>query len=334
MTNPPTKLSRAKAPGKLILSGEHSVVYQQPAIAMAVNQQVTVNVIPANNISIRFLGNTFQLACGELPAKIQAIKNRYAEYQKSNLDIKYIFNHPSELILLILDNYPVIQGLQLTLHSELPIGCGMGTSAAVIVACFTALNDYFNINTSADDLYQKALAVENFQHGKSSGLDIRISQHGGALFIETGKSRSLHLNIQHFFMINTGKPGSTTGQCVEYVKRYQHDRALWQAFGETTLAFKQALEENNTSSLNQAIRANHKLLTHIGVVPARVQHFIEQIESLGFSAKTSGAGSIQGDNGGMVIAAADNPQPLEALCERLHYKLSPITGEPFGATCY
>lgn len=334
MRNFTIKVSQAKAPGKLILSGEHAVVYQHPAIAMAVNKHVNVKIQSHHTIFINFENNFFEIPYKELPLRIKKIKQRYADYQLGNFDIKAIFDHPSELILLILNDYPITEGLNITLTSDLPIGCGMGASAAVILACFTALNDYFNITLLADELYQCALTIENFQHGKSSGLDIRISQFGGALFIEQSHRTPLNINSQHFFAINSGKPVSTTGQCVEHVKRYQHDTTLWQAFSQTTYAFKQTLEENNLPRLQDIIKENHQLLTRIGIVPEKIQYFIKNIESLGFAAKISGAGSIQGDAAGMVIVAAEDITPLETLCQHYNYQLSSITGELYGARTY
>lgn len=334
MRNHSIKQSRARAPGKLILSGEHAVVYQQPAIAIAVNKHVTTNIKPDEDLSIHFLEYVFTLPLSALAQKVQAIKNRYEKYQQGKLDIKQIFEHPSELVLLILDDYKLNQGLSISLHSELPIGCGMGTSAALILSCLTALNDYFDIHASPNEVYQQALVLENFQHGKSSGLDISISQLGGALFIEQAKHYPLNLNLQDFCMIHTGKPSSTTGECVEHVKKYKQDQRLWKSFSDITHQLKLALEKNNVQLLNEAIKENHKLLMHIGVVPQRVAEFIQQLELLGYSAKISGAGSIRGESGGMVIVAAKDITPLQAVCERFHYTASSITGEPLGARVY
>lgn len=301
---------------------------------MAVNKHVNVRISAHEGIVIHFEDHALHLSCAELPLRVQRIKQHYADYQQSQCDINHLFEHPSELLLLILDHYDIAPGLRLNLSSELPIGCGMGTSAAVILACFTALNDYFKVSMSQDDLYQRALAIENFQHGKSSGLDISMSQRGGALFIEQGHRYPLDINIQPFLAINTGKPSVTTGECVESVKRYQHDTALWQAFGETTYAMKQALEEHNFQLLNDALKANHRLLSRIGVVPEKIQAFIKHIESLGCAGKISGAGSIQGDAGGMVIVLANEMTALRTACEAFDYALSPITGEPLGARTY
>lgn len=327
-----TKVSQAKAPGKIIVSGEHAVVYGQPAIAMAINKYITVSVKPDIDISIHFLDMQFHYDCNEVAEICQKIQKRYQEYLQQQRPIQQVLHHPGELLLLILNQYPLQTGLRLTIESELAIGCGMGASAALINATLLALNDFFTQTKTAEQLYQTALNIEHHQHGHSSGLDIAMSLFGGALYVVNQQRQAFALQTDYFFVINSGAPQSSTGECVEYVKQFAEQKKRWLDFGETCEAIKDALANKDYTALKLGIQRNHRLLCQIGVVPNAIQQLIQQIEKLGFAAKISGAGSIEGNHAGMILVAAQgNLENLQQLCSAYNYKCEAIKGEPHGA---
>lgn len=298
---------------------------------MAVNKFMTLTVQESEQIRICFSTKMYETPRRDLKQTVQTIKQRFQAYQHNQIHINAVLNHPGELILLILNDYPLSSGLNLQFNSELPIGCGMGASAAVILASLTALNDYFKQQVPPETLYQKALTIEHYQHGTSSGLDIAISQEGGLLLIENNKRVPLIVGEPTFFAINTGSPESTTGECVEAVKQFEHDTTLWQRFAKCTYDFKSALEQGRTDAVRHAIQTNHQLLTAIGVVPEAIQQFILNLESIGFSAKISGAGSISGNKAGMLLASGEDETALKSLCEAHNYTYFNVSGEASGA---
>lgn len=130
------------------------------------------------------------------------------------------------------------------------------------------------------------------------------------------------------FMVQTGRPESTTGECVVEVERKMRNSAIWSEFEAVTNAFEQAIRTNDGQDLHWLVRENNRLLAAIGVVPERVQRFIREVEQEGGSAKICGAGSVVGNNAGVVLVFADVP-PAE-LCAKHGYTVSPVRGDPLG----
>lgn len=315
-------------------------MHGQPAIATAVSKHLiaTADQTDTKRIEVIFLDNTFTLALENLPAYANNIKNRYQAYQQQTHNIKTVLSHPADLIMMLIDNLTKEKSLNtgLTFHieSNLPIGCGMGASAALIVACQTALCDLLSIDLSNADRFTIAQTVEHYQHGKSSGLDVQLALNGGTLEIQGQHKTPFTYHCNTLFAVETGQPQSATGECVHHVtQRFQQDTKLWQAFAECTKTMKSALIKEDFQLLTCAMRENHQLLTKIGVVPQKVQRFISDIESAGQAAKISGAGSIKGEHGGMVIVACEQPNLLKTLCERYQFPFFKIHKESRGAHC-
>ena len=112
------------------------------------------------------------------------------------------------------------------------------------------------------------------------------------------------------------------------MERNFKNSAIWSEFEDVTNAFEDAISSNNEQKLNWLVRENNQLLNAIGVVPPRVQQFIADIERSGASAKVCGAGSVVGEQGGIVLVFSDH-QPAE-LCAKYGYTVSPVRGDPLG----
>ncbi|MFC2304964.1 MAG: GHMP kinase, partial [Cardiobacterium hominis] len=115
-----------------------------------------------------------------------------------------------------------------------------------------------------------------------------------------------------WYWILSGIPAVSTGESVAHVrKQHGHDASLWQQFAATTTALQTALTTG--ADPRPALRENHRLLTHIGVVPAPAAALIRDIETAGGAAKISGAGAHRGDGGGIILAYHPDPQAIPAL---------------------
>ncbi len=166
------------------------------------------------------------------------------------------------------------------------------------------------------------------QHGRASGVDSYVSLHGGCVRFQGGEAQKVPLPRVPVFIVHTGVPETTTGECVSRVAREFEKSMIWDDFEEITRRVEQVLGRNDIGAIQAAIRENHRLLVRIGVVPERVQQFVADIERWGGSAKISGAGAIAGDKGGVVMVIAEKP-PVE-LCTRYGYELVAVRGEPLG----
>jgi mevalonate kinase len=331
---------KAIAPGKLILSGEHAVVYDRPAIAMAVDRSAQSVVIPeggADEIAFNLLdlklNESFTLrALREL--KNRVLKN-YRLFLDGQLGIREVLYKPIELFqfafITVLDglHLKVADGLKIDLHSNIPIGCGMGSSAATVLCVLRAIGHYFRVEFRPEWYLAYSLEAENLQHGHASGVDSYISMNGGCARFQKGEARQLPLPRMPMHLVHTGVPETTTGECVARVQQQFANSAIWNDFEAVTNAMEQALPRNNLREIQGVIRENQRLLREIGVVPGKVQDFIADIEKWGAAAKICGAGAVGGDKGGMVLVCSQ--QAPKELCDRYGYSLLSVRGEPLGA---
>ncbi len=328
------------APGKLILSGEHAVVYGSPALAMAVNRFVTATVSHETASQVAFdltdLSHRSRLSVDALHILKAKIKENYYRFIRGDYSIREVLQKPFELaqfamgVLAEALNISLPHGVNIHVQSDIPIGCGMGSSAATIISVMQAMANYLELPVPHDKLYQLALEAENMQHGSSSGLDLRIALQGGCLYVHGNEIQSRAIPQLPMYLVNTGTPAATTGQCVEKVAPYFKTNSLADEFTAVTNAMDLALCQENWRGMSEAVRENHRLLTKIGVVPERVQKFIAQIEASGGAAKICGAGSVAGDKAGAVLVISDDKHIVSALSTRNDYNVIPITGELRG----
>ncbi len=315
----------ARAPAKLILSGEHAILHGVPAIAMAINIYCKTTVSNQSLPRVLFdLANLEHKRMRTLQhlrrfkAKVQADYHRFLEGEHS---IRKVLTEPFHLLeytaSAFIDklNLKMQDGLSVHTHSDIPSGYGMGSSAAAIVSLNFALNQHSKKNLSRDELFHLNLAAENLQHGHSSGLDIYVSAQGGCVqFCHDKTTTPLDWPDFPFTLILTGKPASTTGECVSHTKAtFQQEPQRIQAFHAVSQAMIQAMQTQDFSAFKTAITENERLLEALGVVPLRVQTLIQSLKQADIAAKICGAGAISGTAAGVVMAFASMDQIKQAL---------------------
>lgn len=328
------------APGKLILSGEHSVVYGQPALAMAVNRYAIATarpqMLPIISFDLSDLSYEHGLTFSALRQLKNSIKDKYQRFIHGEYSIREVLHKPVELaqfaLTLFLEtlNLKPTHGIKIHLKSDIPIGCGMGSSAATVLSIVHAIGHHFEMDLSSDIFYRLALEAEKMQHGKSSGLDLKVSLNGGCIYFKNQEIQTRALPSAPFYLVNTGSPDSSTGDCVSEVAAHFKNSSIGDDFAAVTDAMDVALQKNNSSTMMETIRANHQLLTQIGVVPNDVQQFIREIEQRNAAAKICGAGAVKGSKAGVVLVMTDDADALKNLCARYHYTMSPVIGESRG----
>lgn len=332
----------SRAPAKIILSGEHAVVYGCPSIAIAVNRYAITEIERNQDQGIFFtlsdLRTTLKITLSTLRRVRDRLLETYRRFIEGKAGIREVVTAPADLfqyaLLSLIEDCQIdpLDAMRITIHSSIPIGCGMGSSAATVVSFVKAILHFFHINKGIDWVEKFILDVERLQHGKASGVDSFISLHGGCVrFQKEHLPYRLEMPQQSMWIILTGNPESSTGECVSAVsKKWTSHYA--KEFEEVTTLFEQGLQKKDTATLLEAMKKNHRLLTMLGVVPEKVQSFISSIESFGGAAKISGAGSICGEGGGVVIAIAD--KNIESLCQQYGYQIFPLKGEMLGATVH
>ncbi|NCX93181.1 MAG: hypothetical protein EBX40_00680 [Gammaproteobacteria bacterium] len=233
-----------KAPGKLILSGEHAVVYGSPALATAVNCYTTVHLVPEPG-EIGFfdfpdLGFKASFGAPALALLLQKLNSRLAAFTAQKISVKALLDHPAELLLyaagLILEQagFPPV-GFKCTLSSTIPMSAGMGSSGSSIVAIQYAFKESLGCEINTDDFLALALKAEQLQHGRSSGLDLKLAYHGGIQFSDQGVLHPRSYSLPDLAIVNTGKPKSSTGECVMQAQPFfKNQPELLSAFADTT----------------------------------------------------------------------------------------------------
>jgi mevalonate kinase len=329
---------KAIAPGKLILSGEHSVVYGKPAVAMAIDRSVTATIEDAADGQISFDLQDISEHDSFTMLALQDFKrralNNYHLFLEGKLGIRDVLHKPVDLFkfgfITVLDGLhrSLETGIVIKLKSSIPAGSGMGSSAASVLSELRALGHYLRVDFKPEWYYEFSLETEKLQHGHPSGVDSYISLYGGCAAFQNGEAKSIPLPRMKMYLVETGVPEATTGECVVQVKEQFQNDMIWNDFEAVTNEVEKAVRENNSALMRSLMKENHRLLCRIGVVPQKVQQFIADVETAGGAAKICGAGSIRGQNGGVVLVLADF-MPT-SLAGKYGYNVSPVRGDPLG----
>ena len=331
----------AVAPGKVILSGEHSVVYGAPAIALAVSESIAARFLPTGSTSVSIPENTLAIDSGSGPCGALALSDldrlkvkldqRYTEFEAGQRAVETLLDRSDDLLLYALAQIGSCPAGIVQTSSTLPTGSGMGSSAAAIAATLTLAEQLSGNHLTQAERFERVRYCERLQHGRGSAIDAAAVTYGGLVRVQGGAVQRLDCHLgKGWFRVQTGRPSVTTGQCVAAVREQKFDAALWQQFADITDQLPDALQDQ--VRLISLLRQNHRLLDTIGVVPAKVRAFIEDVEALGGAAKISGAGAHQGDAGGLVLCYLPDGD-LTALCDRYQYSLSSLTEDSQGARC-
>lgn len=325
-----------KAPAKIILTGEYAVLFGAPAVATAVSKFATTRIAPfqAEKMSLTLTNfrQTVSSTLNSLRRVRRGLLENYKRLLVGRLDVRQLLKHPSQIFefafISLVDAccLELEEGAWIQLESEIPIGCGMGSSAASVVSFLKALASYLKIERGVDWLFKLALEVEHLQHGRSSGIDTYVSLHGGSVSYRKGIATPLTFPFKEMILVNTGKPQSTTGECVQQVRREFVSSSIWNEFTAVGTAM---LSSTTLESFLLAVRENARLLEKLGVVPKPVQAFTQAVEAEGGAAKVCGAGAIRGAGGGVV--ALFGIEPDSHLLKRFGYSAMKVEVGVTGA---
>ncbi|BBN58921.1 mevalonate kinase [Hydrogenovibrio marinus] len=337
-----------KAPAKLILSGEHAVVNECPAISMAIDLpmfcEVTSEAIDTHQVpfvEIELVDchqkHAFPFAIWQQMAI--DIESRYQLFESGAMSIRSVLKQPVDLVLTTLHHFHHHFKLQ-SMHWDIKIyghgllGKGLGSSAAVIISLLHSLFKHHHKAINTVEILSLAKAIESRQHGHSSGIDPTTIFQGGLLYYLQHKPfQPLTPHKFNAWLIDTGTPESTTGQVVNHVKsRFPAEHPIWNHFTQITEDIRNAWQDQDSFSLKESIQKNQTLLEEIGIVPDKVKHFIKELEQNPDQvAKMCGAGNHKGQNGGVLLCLSPLP-PLE-LCNRYGYNCIAINLSQKGSHC-
>lgn len=304
-----TSRRRTSAPAKVILFGEHFVVYGNPALLAAINKRTTADARVTESQRKITIESDLGISAEYLCASSRAIKR--SMNNASMLDP--IFDAISRVLVLRPAGNGV--GVHLDLSSEVPYGIGLGSSAASCVATVAAVDSLFGAH-DRQWICNKAVQAERTIHMNSSGADCYVSTFGGIMQYSRreGYTRIQPKTPLQLIVSSTGLRHST-GELVEKVRKLREaEKARFKGLAlqasRICAAAVVAIQSGKTDEVGRLMTENQRLLKEIGVS----HHLAETIIDLSLSAGALGAKITGAGGGGAVIAlAASKRQSIEIV---------------------
>jgi mevalonate kinase len=283
-------VTTSSAPGKIILFGEHAVVYGRPALAVPVTQvQATATVSENSRGGIMIEAPNINLS---------------AELSSLTPDQPLVAVINSVFSTLRISNPPACT---VYLQSTIPVASGLGSGAAVSVAIIRALSEFLGKPLPDEKVNALAFEAEKLYHGTPSGIDNTVVTYAKPVyFIKRKPIKTFHVGAPFTIMIGgTGISASTKESVGAVRKLWQSDKPRWERIftrvGEIVWNARQAIERGDTAELGRLMDANHTLLQKMTVSCVELDQLVEAARTSGaLGAKLSGGG-----RGGNMIALVD-----------------------------
>jgi len=304
---------KVSAPGKLMLFGEHAVVYERPCLVTAVDQRISVGLKKRDDGKI----------C--LNAPDINIKNFFI----SPKDLKG--PQPKEISFVLttvknfFEKYKIKSGLEVKTKSQFSKQFGLGSSSAVTVSTIKGLAELFGIQINKKELFGLAYKTVLDIQGVGSGFDVASTVYGGILYFLTGGKIIEEIKVDKLPII-VGYTGikADTPTFIKMVsnKLSQESRKINKIFDEiekiVDLA-KTEIENQRWEKVGQLMNQNQKLLRELGVSSKELENLIRaSLKAGAFGAKLSGAG---GGDCMIAIANKDNFNKINKAIERAGGKI-------------
>ena len=290
---------KTSACGKVILLGEHAVVYGVPALCGALQGGVEVEVIPGQG---RLIVPEWEVATPTLATLLDPT----TRHGHSSL--------ADALVAIVESSFAAVSRplsaadlpVDFVARFAIPTGAGLGSSAALSVALVRAVDRAAELGLSESDIDAAAFAAEKVFHGSPSGLDHTVAQRGGfglyrrghGLSVLTG-TPALRLCIGH-----TGRARDTKGRVarVAELTKQQPDKtaAIFARIATLVEESAAALARHDLARLGDAMNENQQLLSLLDVSCPE----IEQVCAIARDAGALGAKLTGGGGGGCVVALA------------------------------
>lgn len=294
----------SSAPGKIILFGEHAVVYGRPALAVPVTQvSARVTIVPAARAGIFIEAPEIHLS-----ASLNALPpdDPIAVALRGFLSI---FDSPPPLLE---------EGMEIRIASTIPVASGLGSGAAVTVALLRALSSYFSLPLSDEQINAMTYEVEKLHHGTPSGIDNTVVTYARPVYFVRGQPMET-LRVGHPFTIVIGDSGqrAPTREVVADVRRaWEADRGKWESLfdqvGDIARQARERIEHGEWPALGRLMDHNHALLQEMSVSSPELDRLVETARGAGaLGAKLSGGG-----RGGNMIALV-HPEAAQDVAQAL-----------------
>ncbi len=290
------------APAKVILSGEHSVVYGKPALVSAIDLALTCTIAESSNKISDDL--------------TQFISKTVLSYLKSKK-----IDH-------------IEKNIKLTFKSNIPSGRGLGSSAALSTTATAACLHFFTGNKPTKETINNiAYQIEKRFHANPSGVDTSTSCFGGLIFyrkefefLKTISSLNFKLPEkfeQNIYLIDSGKPKESTKEMVQFLgsefnKNPNFVEEKLTQIEKTTKKMTLSIIQENMNLFAECIQQNEKLLEELQLVSSKTRNLLVSLQSFGVGKITGAGGKKLGS--GFILFFADDKKKLEKYLENNHIK--------------
>jgi mevalonate kinase len=280
--------SVASVPGKVILLGEHAVVYGHPALAIPLDRGVLVRAEPARALRLKTVPASGAAAVQEALEELAAALGR--------------------------------PEVEVSIDSSIPLSAGLGSSAAVAVAMARALAGAANRTLEETELLALAERMEQRFHGRPSGIDHTTCALAVPLRFVRGATghdvRRLRVPAMQWVVALSGPRQGTREKVaalgVAYAQEPERIGAVFASIGALAEKGATALEQGDLPTLGALMNQNQLALAGLGLSTPTIDALCASMSAAGaWGAKLTGAGG-----GGAVIALHPQPEILVRQLER------------------
>lgn len=318
------------APGKIHLIGEHAVVYGEPAIIISVGKRAYISAEKSESVKIyaQDINQSGEFSVSEVKEFAEKLQQLWDNcFETKNFAPLYSLlknehlGHIKAMIAKTMAELDINTPFSLNISSEIPIGSGLGSSAALSVAVPKALSELFRKVLTLEKINHVAYKIESLAHGTPSGGDNSICCYGGALWFKKGTPNiiePLHLDftMKNFVLVFTGIPKLTTGELVSNVRslnpEYRDSRV--KQLGMYTYEMRECLAKQDFTRMKERMNLAQELLAELGVSIDAIDRIHTAVKEINGGAKLSGAGG-----GGYMVCYHEDLQLLEQTIRDLGY---------------
>jgi mevalonate kinase len=284
--------SAASAPGKVILFGEHFVVYGVKAILCAIDKRITATSQFLEEKSIRI-----KTQLGDTELSIDELSNQ------DTISMRFMkpFFH---IVNATLEKFGQDKGIEIEIKSEIPPGVGLGSSSAACVAVAASVSGLFS-KIPKEEILKMSIEAERTIFAEASGADSAVSTFGGIMSYDRNRFEKISCSNDFNLVIANSKQIHDTREIVMRVrefKRKNEDLFLKLCKQETEIVNDalDALRENDLNKIGLLMSINQELLDQIKISTEKLDLLITEAKKTSYGAKITGAGG-----GGCVISLVD-----------------------------
>lgn len=281
-----------EAHGKIILIGEHSVVYGKSAIALPLTNLKTTCTIQKINGKCFFESEYYT---GLLE---NAVNQPF--YEAIKISFEYLNKK--------------MENLKFTIDSSIPIQRGLGSSAATSIALIRAIFSHFKAALSFDLLYKLSLTAEKVAHENPSGLDSLLCSSTCPYYFTKKKFKKIESSLNAYLVIADSEVRGKTKEAVLKVKK-NYDSAKIDLLHQYSEFIYTHYSHDYLLEIGQHLSLAHEILKSLGVSLPLVDEYISLAQKYSLGAKISGGGL-----GGCFISLCHSEKQALILKEKLHEK--------------